>query len=159
MCKRCRFPKSDFLRTGWKLYAFGKSPFNAAFAYTLAHAINGAYPDYQINPSKVLVSRGHLAPPLNAQAIPIDGSIDFLRDDNSGNGSAKQTDKALVAIINQSKGQAITDVAGADRMTASQSLAMPSDWIDDEVNVYLGFISEDGSEISNSVYLGAITVA
>jgi hypothetical protein len=55
-------PITGFLRTGWKLYAHRQSPFNAAMSYALANAINRTYPNYAIDPSKVLVSRGSLAP-------------------------------------------------------------------------------------------------
>jgi hypothetical protein len=55
-------PMTAFLRTGWKLYAHKQSPFNAAMSYTIANAVTGIYPDYDIDPSKVLVSRGALAP-------------------------------------------------------------------------------------------------
>ncbi|MDR3326517.1 MAG: DUF6266 family protein [Prevotellaceae bacterium] len=78
--------------------AHKQSPFNAATSYTLANAIIGTYPDYEIDPSKVLVSRGSLTPAANASATSTGGSIEFSWDDNSGVGSAKQTDKTLISI-------------------------------------------------------------
>jgi hypothetical protein len=147
-------PMTTFLRTGWKLYAHRQSPFNAAMSYTLANAITGTYPDYDIAPSKVLVSRGSLAPATNARVIPAPGFINLTWDDNSGVGSAKPTDKALVAVLNTAKGESITNDAGADRMTGTQTVPVPADWMGDSVEIYLGFISEDGREVSNSIYLG-----
>jgi hypothetical protein len=151
-------PMTAFLRTGWKLYAHKQTPMNAAMSYTLANAISGAYPDYEIDASKVLVSRGSLATAANASAAAAGGSIEFSWDDNSGVGSAKQTDKALIAIVNSAKGEAVTDTAGAERTAGTQTVALPADWFGDTVEVYLGFISEDGKEIANSVYLGSIEV-
>ena len=151
-------PMTAFLRTGWKLYAHRQSPINAAMSYALANAITGAYPDYEIDPSKVLVSRGSLATAVNANANDAGGSIDISWDDNSNVSNAKQTDKALVAIVNPTKGEAVTITAGEERMTGTQTVAIPADWSGDEVQVYLGFISEDGKEVANSVYLGAINV-
>jgi hypothetical protein len=152
-------PMTGFLRTGWKLYAHKQTPMNAAMSYTLANAISGAYPDYEIDASKILVSRGSLATAANATAAVAGGSIEFSWDDNSGVGSAKQTDKALIAIVNPAKGEAITDTAGAERQEGTQTVALPADWAGDEVQVYLGFISEDNKEVANSVYLGSIAVA
>jgi hypothetical protein len=152
-------PMTGFLRTGWKLYAHKQTPMNAAMSYTLANAISGAYPDYEIDASKVLVSRGSLASAANASAVAAGGSIEFSWDDNSGVGSAKQTDKALIAIVNSAKGEAVTDTAGAERTAGTQTVALPADWAGDEVQVYLGFISEDNKEVANSVYLGAVEVA
>jgi hypothetical protein len=73
--------------------------------------------------------------------------------------SAKQTDKALIAIVNSTKGEAVTDTAGAERTEGTQTVTLPADWFGDTVEVYLGFISEDGNEVANSVYLGSIEVA
>jgi hypothetical protein len=152
-------PMTAFLRTGWKLYAHRQSPFNAATSYTLANAIMGTYPDYEIDPSKVLVSRGSLTPAVNATATEAGGNIAFSWDDNSGIGSAKQTDKSLIAIVNSVKGEAVTNTEGADRTTGTQSVSLPAEWSGDTVQVYLGFISEDGREVANSVYLGSIIVS
>jgi hypothetical protein len=152
-------PMTAFLRTGWKLYAHKQTPFNAAMSYTLANAITGAYPDYEIDPSKVLVSRGSLATAANASAAAAGGNIEISWSDNSGVGSAKQTDRALIAILNPAKGEAITDTAGAERTEETQTVILPADWSGDEVQVYIGFISEDHREVSNSVYLGAVEVA
>ncbi|MDR1761091.1 MAG: DUF6266 family protein [Bacteroidales bacterium] len=152
-------PMTALLRTGWKLYAHRQSPFNAATSYTLANAITGNYPDYAIDPSKVLVSRGSLTPAANGMVVAASGSIEFAWDDNSGMGSAKQTDKTLIAVLNLAKGEAITNDAGADRMTGIQSVPVPADWTDDSVEIYLGFISEDGKEVSNSVHLGTLNIA
>ena len=152
-------PMTAFLRTGWKLYAHRQSPINAAMSHALANAVTGAYPDYEIDPSKVLVSRGSLTPATNATADAAGSRIEFMWDDNSGIGSAKLTDKALIAIANPTKGEAVTINAGEERMTGAQAVAIPADWSGDEVQVYLGFISEDGKEVSNSAYLGAIPIA
>ncbi len=152
-------PMTAFLRTGWKLYANRQSPFNAATSYTLANAISGTYPDYEIDPGKVLVSRGSLTSAANASAAAAAGNIEFAWDDNSGTGSAKQTDRALIAIANPAKGEAVTNTAGEERMTGTQTVTLPADWSGDEVHAYLGFISEDSREVANSVYLGTIDVA
>lgn len=151
-------PMTAFLRTGWKLYANKQSPFNAAMSYTLANAITGNYPDYDIDPNKVLVSRGSLLPASNTDIDTSGGNITLTWDDNSGISNAKATDKALVAIVNPIKGEAVCDTAGAERMTGSQSVSIPADWTGDELQAYLGFISEDGKEVANSMYLGAVTL-
>ncbi len=152
-------PMSGFIRVGYKLYSDKQTAFNAAMAYNLANAISGTYPDYSIDLSKVLVSRGALPAVVNAQATSANGAIKLTWEDNSGVGSAKQTDKALVVVYNVTKGLAVYDTAGVERMVATDTISIPSDWVGDSVELFLGFISEDGKEVSNSVYLGTITVA
>jgi hypothetical protein len=151
-------PMNGLLRTGWKMYANRQSPINAAMSYTLANAVTGTYPDYAIDPGKVLISRGSLAPALNASAAAASGAITFNWDDNSGSSAAKQTDKALLAVVNPEKSEAVFDTAGAERTAGTQSVSLPADWSGETVEAYIGFISEDGRDIANSVYLGSITV-
>ena len=152
-------PMNALLRVGWKLYGQGQSPMNAAVSYTLANAITGVYPAYSIDPAKVLISCGGLTGVFNATTTAVSGAVEFRWDDNSGINDAKQTDKALIAVVNPAKGEVITDTAGADRMAGTQSVAMPARWTGDTVETYLGFISEDGKEVANSIYQGSITVA
>ena len=152
-------PLTAFLRTGWKLYTHKQSAMNAAMSYTLANAVTGTYPDYQIDTSKVLVSRGSLTPAANATATATGGNIAISWDNNSGTGSAKATDKTLTAVLNPAKGEAITNTAGAERTTGTQTVVIPADWSGDSVEVYLGFVSDDGKEVANSVYLGSIAIA
>ena len=151
-------PMTGLLRTGWKMYAYKKSPFNAAMSYTIDNAITGAYPNYSIDPSKVLISRGPLAPATNVVASPISGTINLEWDDTGSSSFIKQTDKTLLAVLNPSKSQAVFDIAGEERSELTQSISLPADWVGNTVVVYLGFISEDGKEVANSVYAGSVTV-
>ena len=151
-------PLNDFLRSGWKLYAHRQSPFNAAMSYAFANAVTGDYPDYQIDPAKVLVSRGSLAPAINPRVTIQDGAAQFSWDDNSGDGSAKPTDKALIAVLNPAQAQAVAITAGASRSEGLQNLKIPANWTEDELHPYIAFISEDGKEIANSVYLGSLVM-
>lgn len=151
-------PCTDFLRTGYKNYAVKQTAFNAAMSYTLSNAITGAYPAFGIDPSKVMLSRGALTTPANALAGITGGSVKISWDDNSASGSAKPTDKALPVVINPDNGEAVWKTAGADRSSGTETLNVPADWTGDQVEVYLGFISDNGKEISNSVYAGSIMI-
>jgi len=153
-------PLTGFLRVGWKLYAYKRTPFNAAMSYTIANAITGTYPNFTIDASQVLVSRGALSPASNANASPTPGgNISITWQNNSGSTTANEDDKALIAIINQNKGEAVFDTAGTRRDSTNQNMTMPMSWVGEQVNVYLGFISADEKQVSNSVYLGQITVS
>jgi hypothetical protein len=152
-------PMTGLLRMGWRMYAHRQSPINAAMSYTIANAITGAYPNYAIDPGKVLISRGALTPAANATANPTGGNLVFSWNDNSGSSTAGRTDRALIAVVNPDKSEAVFDTAGASREDGTQSVPLPADWAGASVEAYIGFISEDGREVANSVYLGSITVA
>lgn len=151
-------PCTNFLRVGYKNYAVKQSAFNAATSYMLSNAITGVYPSFGIDPSKVMLSRGALTTPMNAQASMAGASVKITWDDNSTSGSAKPSDKAMPIVINPDNGEAVWETAGSDRISCTETLNIPADWTGDQVEVYLGFISDDGKEVSNSVYAGSLLI-
>jgi hypothetical protein len=44
-------------------------------------------------------------------------------------------------------------------VSATEDFSVPADWVGESVEVFLGFITADGKEVANSVYLGSVTVA
>jgi hypothetical protein len=153
-------PMNGLLRTGWKLQAQRQSPINAAMSYTINNAIIGSYPNYSIDPSKVYISRGALAPAVNASASAAQAAtVVFSWSDNSGTSTANKTDKVLLAVVNPEKSEAVLDADSVRRSDTTISVNVPADWIGSTVHAYMGFASEDGKEVANSVYLGSLTVA
>jgi hypothetical protein len=153
-------PLTDFLKVGFKLYAIKMTQFNSAMSYNLNNAITGTYPNFTIDYTKALVSRGSLVGAAGAAAASSSaGVVEFTWSDNTGSGNAQGTDKALLVVYNATKGYAVYDTAGASRATQSQNLAVPSDFSGDTVQAFIGFVSEDGKEIANSVHIGSVTVA
>jgi hypothetical protein len=151
-------PITAFIRVGFRRYAHRKSEFNAAMSYTVKNAITGIYPDYTIDFSKLLVSRGTLTGANNATATPVAGKIKLTWEDNSGIGEAQPTDKALAVGINPAKGEAAYITDGAQRATGFENLMVSPYWTGDTVEVYLGFITENGKDVASSVYCGTVTV-
>ena len=151
-------PITAFIRVGFRRYAHRKTEFNAAMSYTVRNAILGTYPDYVIDYSKLLVSRGTLTGANSATATPVAGKIKLAWADNSGIGEAKPTDKAIAVAINQAKGEAAYITEGAPRSSENEDLMVSPYWSGDEVVVYLAFISENGKDVASSEYLGPVTV-
>jgi len=153
-------PMTDFLRVGFKLYANKMTQFNNAMSYNLNNAITGAYPSFTIDYANALVSRGNLTGALDpAVSSPSAGSVEFTWDNNTGSGNAEGTDKALLVVFNPSKNQAVYETEGAARNVTSDTLTVPTDFSGDTVETFIGFVSEDGKEIANSIYIGSVTVA
>ncbi|MDR2920142.1 MAG: DUF6266 family protein [Tannerella sp.] len=151
-------PCTDYVRTGYKNYAIKQSAFNAATSYTLANAVTGTYPTFGIDPSKVMLSRGALTVASNVQAALSGNLLKITWDDNSGMASARNTDKALAIAVNPDNSEAVYRIGGTTRDSGEESLTIPGDWTGDTVEVYLGFISADGKEVSNSVYAGLVVI-
>lgn len=151
-------PITAYVRTGYKTYASKQTAFNAAMSYIVKNAISGAFPNYALDYSLALVSRGNLTQPLNANATLTSGKVTISWTDNSGQGDAQPTDVAMPLAFNTDKGEAVFSTNSATRADQSAELNFPADWVGDTVEIYLGFISADGINVANSLYLGSNTV-
>ena len=152
-------PIHPYLRVGFKGFAGGQTAFNAAMSYHLSNAISGEYPNYELDFTKALVSCGSLVTAEKVEATLVDGRVTFTWIDNSGIGNASPTDRAMPLVFNSTRNEAVYIKAGDARAEESTYLNLPSHWLDDEIQIYLGFISDDGLNVANSVYLGKKTVA
>lgn len=153
-------PMVEFLRVGFKLYAIKMTQFNNAMSYNLKNAITGEYPNYTIDLSKALVSRGSLAVALGANVVATSATeIALSWSDNSGTGNAQTTDKSLLLAYHTETGTVIYNTSGASRSVGEQSLTVPSELSGGTFETFLGFISEDRLLVANSVYVGSITLA
>jgi hypothetical protein len=151
-------PITPFIRVGFKNYASRQTAFNAAMSYNVKNAVTGVFPDYEMDYSNILVSRGSLLPAENADAVAAERSLNFTWSDNSGVSNATETDQAMALVYNGTKGESVFSTTTGDRSSGSATLNVPENWIGDTVEVYLGFISENGSLVANSVYLGQKTI-
>ena len=151
---------SDFIKIGYKSFAVKKTEFNAAMSYVLNNAVGGVAPNFTIDFTLALLSRGPLSGVLNGTTdLTTAGQVTFDWDDNSAEGNANVTDKAMVLVYNPSKKESISILDGADRTVGSQVVTIPNTYAGDTVELFMAFVSEDGKTVSNSVYLGSGTAA
>jgi Family of unknown function (DUF6266) len=106
---------------------------------------------------KVLVSKGPVAPVDYASALVNDESnITFTWTDNSGDGTAKKNDMAvMVAYFPESK-QAVYAFGDAERKDGMEVLETGS--IKGAAQTWLGFLSADETNAANSVYTGKLLI-
>lgn len=156
----------DFIRTMMGLvmitfrnYAIKMTGYNNAVSYNLKNAITGSYPNYTIDFSEVLISRGDLPNVIAPAATAEPGSnVKFSWTDNSGTGKAKPTDKAVLAIYCPAHNMTIYTTGSALRSAATETVDASS-FSGELVHTYIGFISDDGKDIANSIYTGNLTVS
>jgi len=151
---------SDFIKIGYKAFAVKKTEFNAAMSYVLNNAVGGIAPNFTIDYTLALLSRGPLSGVLNGTTdLATAGQVTFDWDDNSAEGNANVTDKSMVLVYNPSKKESISILDGADRTVGSQVVTIPNTYAGDTVELFMAFVSADGTTVSNSVYLGSGTAA
>jgi hypothetical protein len=151
-------PNLGFIQKGYKAYAVGKTEFNAAMSYVLNNAIAGTAPNFSVDYSLALLSRGSLPGVLNgATDLATAGQVTFSWDDNSTGINANPTDQAMVLVYNPSKKESIAILDGADRTTGTQVVTIPDGYAGDTVELFMAFVTPNGNQVSNSVYLGSGT--
>jgi len=149
---------SGLLMISFRNNAIQMTGINNALSYTLKNAITGVYPAYSIDYSTALVTRGDLPNVVSPTAVASAASIvTFNWTDNTGLGKAKATDKAMLVVYCPSLNQSVYTTgsaarsAGTDAITASHFKGLA-------VETFIGFISDDGKDITNSIYTGSVTV-
>lgn len=153
-------PNQAFIKKGYKAYAVKKTEFNAAMSYVLNNAVTGAAPNFQVEYSDALLSRGMLSGALNPDTnLATAEQVTFSWDDNSNEGNAAPTDKAMVLVYNPAKRESMYVLEGADRSVGAQTVQIPATYAGDTVEMFIAFISADGTKVSDSVYLGSGTAA
>ena len=152
-------PNKEFLNVGYKAFAIKKTAFNSAMSNVLSNAITGTAPNFIVDYSLALLSKGNLSTPLNGSVdLATANQVTFNWDDNSAEGNADTTDKSMVLAYNPSKKESIYILDGAARSITSQLLTLPTSYSGDTIQLFMAFVSENGV-VSNSVYLGSGTVA
>ena len=130
---------------------------NAAFSYNYQNALTGIAPDYDIDYKKALVSRGELPNANAAQASVTGTGIYFTWEDNSGTGTAKGTDHAVLVVYCKNLNQSIFAANKAIRQEASATIDAVN-FKGETVQTWLSFLSQDGEEASDSIYTGELTL-
>lgn len=146
-------PLTAFLRVGYQKYTTKQTAFNVAMCYNLDNSVIGEYPEYKLDKSKLLLSKGDLKGAINGAAA-VENCIKLTWDSDSDSNE----DIAMIAILNGAKEEAIFTTNGGLRCAKGQSFNTPEDWKGDTVSVYLAFKSENGKIVSDSSYLGDFTI-
>ena len=152
-------PLTLFLRVGFYKKKSTMSQFNAAMSFTYKNALAGPYPNYCIDYSKVMVSRGSLPGALNPQIrLTPAGEIEFAWENNSIANEAMSDDQVLLVVYNSDKQEVVTIIGGNLRSGGSQVVTLPSTFAGDAVQCYIAFQNHHKLIVSDSQYLGGIMV-
>lgn len=155
---RFQQPLSNLFAITFRNYAVKQTGANAAMSYNLKNAVTGTYPSFTVDYEHALVSRGDMPNALNPAAeAAADGIVNFTWVNNAGAGKALGTDHSILVAYCPEMRSAIYTNAGPVRSLEAASLDL-STFSGQEVQTWLGFISETGKEIATSSFAGAVTV-
>ncbi len=114
-------------------------------------------PEVSLQYPLVLISMGMLPGAVYASALANDdGDIVFSWVDNTGTGTAKEEDKALLVAYFPETKTAMYEISTATRKEGKAVLQMKS--MKGIAETWMGFVSADETNAADSVYTGSITL-
>jgi hypothetical protein len=131
---------------------------NVAFKYNFDTAIIGIYPAYDLDYTKILISKGELHNgqlPTAVAGAP--GIVQFNWTDNSGNTFANTDDNAIMVVYCPELSQSVYTKTGPERNAATAALNV-SNFSGKTVQTWLSFISADGLTYATSIFTGEVIV-
>ena len=150
-------PMAGLLAISFSDFAIQKTGINSAFSYAYEKAITGIFPDFAVDYSKALVSRGLLPNVLGPSVVSGAGSIlTWSWTDNNSSNTQPSDQAILVAYCPEIK-QAIYTTNGGNRSALTADLNLLT-FKSKVVETYIGFISADGS-VASSIFTGEVTVS
>lgn len=139
--------------------ATNKTGRNSAISYLIKRAVMGSSPDFQLDYTQVLISRGDLLGAEGAVASAgTGGQINFTWADNTNTGHARPSDRAIVVAHCPALNQSLYAFPEATRRSGTAILDT-SAFSGRTVHTWLGFISKNGKEVADSVYTGALVMS
>ncbi|WP_276091061.1 DUF6266 family protein [Pedobacter sp. JY14-1] len=133
-----------------------KTPVGNALKANYKTVFSGKWPDIEVDCSKLVISKGDLAP-LGNPVIVWDGpdSLQLTWQRNEVGGAAFN-DQLILALYNE--GQHLVDgfVGGAVRVAQGCRFSPQVSMKGQPMHVYVGVVSLDRSKISHSQYLGVL---
>jgi len=151
---------------GFKSYTDGMTAINAAMRENFRRAFTGAYPDFALDFSKVLISKGSLTIPQDFKATAAAGTaIDLSWTDNSNELGAIAQDALIVSVYDPELEQGEVFSSIYRRNEAAGTLNLPASWVGRKLEVLAFFKSaadpatlKPGYEVSDTVYGGSVTL-
>ena len=160
--KVCNSFTKAFANTGFFDKSFptgnyaGSNGLDRVTSILMSKALTGNYPDIQLSYTQVLVSKGKLLMPKHAAAVAMKANkIYFSFTDNSNIGSASASDKILLVAYSPKLQKAEYSLNAGCRKNCEAVLKTTS-LKDELVETWIGFLNDDETEASNSIYTGRV---
>lgn len=149
-----------FLRIGFKDYSGKMTGMQAAHSYnSKAGVVKGVYPDFEMDFSAISISYGDLPGAEMAEVKNVESSrLEFKWSTTFDRKKARFDDQVmLLAYFPENKAVFYT-LAGNERHMGWGNLEMNNSALNRTAETYIAFISFDRKKISNSQYLGRVSL-
>jgi hypothetical protein len=146
-------PLLNWINTGYQIFNGAKTPMNAAISYHMKEALVGEGPDYSIDFTKAIFSRGDLLVSLvKSVVLLVNSTMHVVWENGPFSLFCKENDQANFIIYIPAKGKFITFKNVALRGNKEAVLKLPKGFAGDILHGWLHFVNEQGNQVSTSVY-------
>ena len=146
----------SLLDLGFSKFGKAKTAYNSAFSYNLKEAISGGYGNAAIQYDNILLTKGKLFNAMDAIAEAAAGKVKFSWSDDTGIKNAKADDQVILAVYCENKKTALYHLNLGTRADMGAELPIPTAFHGKQVRAWISFISADGKEIADRLYLGEL---
>ncbi len=131
---------------------------NSALSYIIKNAIIGNFLNYDLDYSKILVSRGGWMKASKPAAVVNGSLVSFSWENNSGNASATANDSTVLVVYCPALKQAVYSTSTTVRSEVRQDIDV-TQFKGQDVHTYIAFIAADGKDVSDSIYINKLTIS
>lgn len=150
---------TDLLDLGFQDYTAEMSAFNAAVSYGLRNAVTGVSPNFTVDYTKVMFSRGKLYNVTNPVAATAVGAVvDFTWTSVLYEEYASADDKVSIVFYNPALGNFVVKMNAALRSAQAYEMHLPLDWSGAEVNAWILTANAEGKMVSNTSFVSELTI-
>lgn len=149
---------SDLFKITYKSYEQQMTARNKAVSGIVTDAITGTYPDFAIDYSKVLISKGKLQTEATLSVAVTAGILTWQWKYDGKQTGANGKDRSIVVAWCPFFNHCLYVVYGPNRESNTATLDVVP-FMGKTIHTWLSFITEDGSKVSNSIYTGEFVVA
>jgi hypothetical protein len=133
------------------------NPFSAAIGYAMKKSpFDETGSEIELDLTKIPVSQGSCVLPYSPAASAEGNQVTITWSDNSGLGGANADDEVLVLAYDYNRKQAVWQMGQVDRAERNTTLALPTAWVGDTIQVYFAMRNPKSGECSASIHLAAL---
>lgn len=149
-------PALAFVNAGFEFEVTGtaKNPHNEAVSVNVKSALQGTYPHISLDYSKVLLSKGLLAPAI-LPAVSLTGTLlRFTWAVDADMDWGIKNDRTMLLVYCPDLHQTVYLLSGARRSAGQDEIELPLGYIGKQLHCYIAFKSSNGKRVSDSVWVG-----
>jgi len=157
---------SDAIAIGWQKKTGSLTPMNRAMQYAFKNAVIGEYPNFELDHSKILLSKPQVKFAIEEvytlAAVAITGGLITVSWSNlpfATSTDTARTDRLYAVFFNTTTGYAFSEgFRSVDRASLSCTYRFEKRYAGNQIHGYVFFVSEDGLRTSISQFLPPVTL-